>query len=562
MMSRVTAARHSRLLHAALVAAGAALALLVSSSGAETVRGTAGADRLIGTADGDVLLGLGARDYLESRRGDDFLNGGAATDALFAGAGADRIEAAFDGSADRIACGLGRDVVAAERADKVGRDCELVSRQLSRDPFRGLRAQEGTEVEPDSYANGAVVVSAFQVGRFRDGGALATGYSTSRDGGRTWRSGLLPFLTRVAKPAGHAEFAADPSVAYDVAHRLWLIASLAALPAADAILVSRSRDGLRWRGPLSAARSTAALDKSWIACDNWRRSPYFGRCYVAYREGTPGRIVVKSTNDGGRAWSAGSTVAVGETRRQSVNGALPLVRPDGSLVVAFTVEAVTPRGPDEIAVARSTDGGAAFGPQERVAVLPRSGLSFLGLRAPQFVSGDVDADGTVYLAWQGCVATPCEDGEISLTQSVGESWSAPAAVPIAAAGSRLQVFLPALAVAPGSRGARARITIFYYTMDCGRLACPIDAALIASADGGRTWSAPRRLSAESMPLAFLADTSQGRMLGDYVSVSYSRGRAVAVFALATAPARTHLNEAIFAVRAPRERAPSPSSPRR
>jgi hypothetical protein len=536
----------------AVSSSAAVFAPVSGSSAAATIRGTSGVDHLIGTAQPDVLLGLGSGDYLESRRGDDFLNGGNGADTVFAGAGADRTEAAFDGSTDGVSCGLGRDVVVAEPLDEVAGDCEITSRQLSRDTLGQRPAQPGTEVEPDSEARGRVVVSAYQIGRFFDGGALAIGFSTSRDSGRTWRSGLLPRLTRSSRPAGAATFAADPSVAYDAAHKLWLIASLAALPASDAILVSRSKNGIDWSAPIRALDSTTGMDKTWIECDNWRQSRFFGRCYLAYRDGNPGRILTARSTNGARTWSRPVEVAAGALSKRSLNGAIPVIRPDGMLIVAFTVNSGTFRGPDGIGAARSTDGGVTFGPEQQVAVVPRTTLTFFDVRAPQFVSGDVDAAGTVYLAWQGCTKSPCEDAEIMLSTSVdGSDWSTPVRLPTAPEEAHLQSFLPALAVEPGTRGLHARLTLVYYTMDCGRLACPVDAGVISSADGGRTWGPPQRLSVQPIPLEWLANTNQGRMLGDYVSVSYADGRAVGVFALATAPANAHLNEAIFAVRVPR-----------
>jgi pimeloyl-ACP methyl ester carboxylesterase len=50
-------------------------------------------------------------------------------------------------------------------------------------------------VEPSLAAWGSTLVSAFQVGRFADGGAASIGFATSRDAGRTWRSGILPQVT-------------------------------------------------------------------------------------------------------------------------------------------------------------------------------------------------------------------------------------------------------------------------------------------------------------------------------------------------------------------------------
>jgi len=544
--------RHLRLFGALGLLALVAVCALPAASSAETVRGTSGSDRLFGTAGPDVILGFASRDYLEGRRGGDLLNGGTGRDTVFAGTGADRIAAAFDGSVDRIDCGLGRDVATAELFDKVAANCEVVSRQLSRDRFRGLGAQEGTEVEPDSFSNGKVVVATFQIGRFKNGGALAIGFATSRDAGKTWRSGVLPSLTPVSTPAG-AEAVADSTVAYDAVHRRWLIASLGAYRNSDAVLISHSRDGLAWGAPSVALRAKEGPDKSWLACDNWRKSRFRGHCYVTYLDGATGGISMRTSGDGGRRWSAAVAVTDGANQTHTVNGAQPLIRPDGAVLVVFTATARhVSLTPDEIAVARSVDGGASFGPQMRVAVVDRQDLGFLQLRAPQFVSGDVDAGGAVHLVWAGCAGQRCNDSDVALASSQdGVEWSAPVRVPTVPLGSGIQSFLPALAVAAGSEPGHTRLAVLYYTMDCGLVTCPINASLITSGDGGRTWNPPRPLSSESMRPTWLANTTLGRMLGDYVSVSYAGRRWVPVFALATAPAGRRFKESIFATQIPR-----------
>src|SRR5207244_375413 len=99
-----------------------------------------------------------------------------------------------NGKAETVRCGKGRDVVAADAFDTVARDCETVSLRVSVDTTTGP-AQHKTEVEPSAAAFGSTVVSVFQVGRFESGGAEAIGFATSRDAGRTWRSGILPGLT-------------------------------------------------------------------------------------------------------------------------------------------------------------------------------------------------------------------------------------------------------------------------------------------------------------------------------------------------------------------------------
>jgi hypothetical protein len=115
--------------------------------------GTARADRLTGTADHESLLGRGGHDRLAGRgghdclygaAGNDRLSGGDGDDALYGGAGRDRLSGgrgtniydagsgadvvrAVNGHRETVRCGPGRDVVRADRTDRL-RNCERVTR--------------------------------------------------------------------------------------------------------------------------------------------------------------------------------------------------------------------------------------------------------------------------------------------------------------------------------------------------------------------------------------------------------------------------------------------------
>ena len=88
------------------------------------------------------------------------------------------------------------------RATGSTRDCEVVSRRIHRDRHANPESQHESEVEPDSQTVGQTTVAVFQVGRNRSGGAASIGFSTSKDGGRTWREGILPGLTRTRRRRG------------------------------------------------------------------------------------------------------------------------------------------------------------------------------------------------------------------------------------------------------------------------------------------------------------------------------------------------------------------------
>src|SRR6516165_6852004 len=83
--------------------------------------------------------------------------------------------------------------------------------QLSSDPFTNSTSQHATEVEPDTFASGSTFVSAFQVGRFFNGGATDIGFARSGDGGATWGPpGFLPGMTFSSNAAVPYERVSDP----------------------------------------------------------------------------------------------------------------------------------------------------------------------------------------------------------------------------------------------------------------------------------------------------------------------------------------------------------------
>jgi hypothetical protein len=428
-----------------------------------------------------------------------------------------------------------------------------VTRQLSRDPFGDEEGQHQTEVEPDSYAVGATIVTAFQAGRMDNGGASGIGFSTSRDAGARWRSGFLPSLTTESKPPGDAPSASDPVVAYDAQHGVWLVATIAESEVGVRTLVSRSKDGLTWGAPVVAAGDPAEDDdKEWLVCDNFLTSPYRGNCYLSYLDARSAEIRTRTSADGGLVWSAPAVTAP----RQDlgfVNGAQPVVQPDGTLVVVFELEPGGAHFADpaanQIQAARSTDGGRTFGAVTTVVRVQHEDVQ--GIRAPTLPSADVDSGGTIYVAWGDCrFRDECVVDDIVVTHSRdGIAWTPPARVPLAPQPSDVQVFVPGLAVDHTTGGSTAHVAVVAYTQSesCSYETCRgIGVVFASSRNGGRSWTKPRRLDAEPMAETWLADTGLGRMLGDYVSTSYVRGRPIPVFALAAEPFGGQLREAIYA----------------
>jgi hypothetical protein len=522
----------------------------IQAAGSAVIEGTDGPDTLNGTPRADRLYGRGGNDLLDGRSANDLIDGGAGRDRLSGSAGNDRLASSGDGRSDTVRCGIGRDIVNADLADSVAADCEIVGRQLSRDTDRSSEAQHETQVEPHSFAFGSTVVAVFQSGRFIEGGAASNGFATSRNGGRTWHSGLLPGLSFSTTPQGRFSAVSDPVVAYDARHRWWLAASLGSSFPDTALVVNRSRDGIKWNLPVTAAEGGIDYDKQWLVCDNWRRSRFRGRCYLSYMNFSSDLIETRRSIDGGRTWSA--PVGVDGLRlRAVVNGVQPVVRPNGDLVIVFSVFGSSLPDASEIAAFRSTNGGLSFSAPVRVASL--EDVELTGMRAPPFPSVDVDSAGTVYVAWTDCRFSGTCAAEIVLaTSHDGVSWTDPVRLPTGPIDASVDYFLPALAVDSASPGNKPRIALLFHTLrppttcDPVFLCLAVDVGLIVSKDGGSTWARPLRLNATEMSLLWMADTSLGRMLGDYVSVSWVGGRPVPVFSLATPPSGGQFRQAIFA----------------
>ncbi len=503
--------RRAALLATLAAALGAALA---AAALAATISGTDRANLLVGTPRADVVAARG---------------------------GADRI-AVQNGGRDTVTCGRGRDVVTADRADRVARDCEVVSRQISRDPYRNPESQHETQVEPDSFSFGSTIVTTFQTGRRFAGAAANIGYSTSTDGGRTWRDGFLPGLTTFSRPAGTHERASDPVVAYDAVHRVWLISTLAVSPRVTELPINRSTDGRTWSAPVSAARATTealAYDKNWISCDNWPRSPFRGRCYLSYTDHQTRRprLVVQTSTDGGLTWSA---PVIAASPGGTAVGTQSVSRPSGELVIAYL-------GEGSIDAIESRDGGASF--SAPVEVAPVRARDVPGIRAFPLPTADVDASGTIYVAWHDCrFQSGCRANDIVLSRSLpGTGWSAPVRIPGALPRVALDHWVPGIAADPATGGRSARLALVYHTSPTRPCdACTIDVRMVTSTNGGATWSRAQRLTARAMRRSEIARTSSGRMTGDYISVSYARGRAVPVFSLGAARVRGEYRQAIFA----------------
>jgi hypothetical protein len=427
--------------------------------------------------------------------------------------------------------------------------------QISSDPYTNSTSQHQTEVEPDSYSNGSAIVSATQVGRFNDGGASNIGWATSTDNGTTWRGGFLPKTTVYATPTGAFDRVSDPSVTYDAAHKHWIISSLAisntsGTPVGAAVIMSISSDGgLTWNTPVTVANANSGFfDKDWIVCDNTTTSSFYGHCYVEWDIASNGDLVQMSTStDGGNTWSAGQTTA----DRTTGLGGQPLVQPNGTVVVPFLSTGAF-GSTSSISAFTSTNGGASW--NSSVTIASQTDHQVAGIRTEPLPSAEKDSAGKVYVAWQDCrFESGCSANDIVMSTSTdGNTWSAVQRIPNNVVGSGVDHFIPGLAVDSSTSGSTAQLALAYYyypNANCTISTCQLEVGFVSSVDGGSSWSTSSTLTPSAMSLTWLANTTDGYMVGDYISTSFSDGKAFPLFVAASAPNGSQFNEALFTVKA-------------
>lgn len=413
--------------------------------------------------------------------------------------------------------------------------------RISIDPFTNPDSQHKTQVEPDTFAFGNTVVSAFQSGRFFNGGASDIGWATSTNGGQTWTHGFLPHAT-VNAPNPNPKYAraSDPSVAYDARHKVWMISWLGIVDPVNGpvdVLVSRSTNGgLTWGNPVTVNATGVFNDKNWTVCDDTSSSPFYGHCYTEFDNNSSlNRVQMSTSTNGGLTWGAAKTTP----DQACVIGGQPLVQPNGTVIVPIDDCFET-----AILSFRSTDGGNTWSKPVLAAQILFDGDPG-GIRSGPLPTAEIDKSGRVYVVWNDCrfeagCSAPIGTNDLVLISSAdGVIWTVPKRIPADPVGSGVDHLIPGLAVDRSTSGSSAHLGLAYYyfpNSNCTTSTCVLNVGFISSTNGGKSWSASEQL-AGGMNLNWLANTSQGRMVGDYISTSIVPGDddATPVFEVAFPP---------------------------
>jgi len=422
-------------------------------------------------------------------------------------------------------------VVALSLACAASAQAAVPLNQVFTDPFTNTTSQHKTVVEPDTFAFGSTMVTAAQSGRFNDGGGSGIGWATLNSTGSVVANGVLPGITTHNANEGTFDRVSDASVAFDARHGVWMISSIPITSSVTVprVVVSRSTDGgLSWGTPVTVATSAAAdLDKNWTACDNHPASPFYGNCYTTWDDHAAGnRLLTSTSTDGGLTWGPARSTANSGTGL----GGQPVVQPNGTVIVPAANANET-----AIIAYRSTDGGATWSSTVSVATVREHTVAG-SLRSGPLPTAEIGDDGRVFVAWQDCrFRRGCRSNDIVYSTSTnGQTWSAVSRIPIDGTNSGADHFIPGLAVTGSGATTKLGLTYYFYRQASCGTSCQLEVGYTQSDSAGSAWSAHTDV-AGPFSVSLVPNTTQGRMVGDYISTSWMGGRAFGAFAVAKPP---------------------------
>jgi hypothetical protein len=385
------------------------------------------------------------------------------------------------------------------------------------------------------------LIVAYQQDRFSTGAARGLVASRSSDGGKTWARAELPFSLCAGGQTTGWQRASDPWVSIGPDGRAFLIGL------GSGIAVSTSTDGGRgWSAPVTLAvnDSRYLVDKCTVTADPARAGVAYAvwQRYLRRPNGPPieSDTLLSVTRDGGRHWSSPRLV-LAHTQDTGDVASVVLPGAGGTLFHLGYRQAGGVPGPglkhlSTLLVQRSSDSGRTWTKPRRIARINTVAAKLRDpasgkLIRPGVASFALGSGGRLYAVWQDSRFGAGSIDQVAFARSADGGHTW-------SKPRRLDVGKRALGVVPTVAAAGTVVAVSYYAVSSGRNARDAQTWLAVSTDGGKTFS--RRAVGPAFALGdaplLAGDPSllvpPGLFVGDYTGLAVRKGVAYAAFTTA------------------------------
>ncbi len=429
-------------------------------------------------------------------------------------------------------------------------------------PYAGCTVGAGTgtvfvnaEVEPQASinpVNASNVVAAWQQDRWSNGGAhgLVAGYSF--DGGASWGQTPLPFSS--CAPGGLPyERASDPWVSFGQDGTLYTNAiAFDVTTTRNAVAAATSTDGGKTWGNLAVLvayetnGSQFATDKNSITADPVHAGVAYSvwdtliaptdqpddNPHAAYAAAYSGPTYFSKTTDHGKTWSAPQQIVSTGQRQQTIGNVILVDPRDGTLYDFFDwirpPNAASLNPPPKTtnynaAFVKSTDGGATWSKPQVIARMETVYVSDPNTGAA-IRTGDIipeqaidPVSGALYVVWQDSRFNGGRYDEVAISSSTDGGKTWSAPARVSTPTGR-PAFTPTVQV-----NANGVVAVTYYdfrNLQAGNVTTlPTDYWIKTSGDGGRTFGPDTHLAGPFDMLT--APNARGYFVGDYEGLAAS-----------------------------------------
>lgn len=382
------------------------------------------------------------------------------------------------------------------------------------------------------------LIATFQQDRYSTGAARGLVASRSTDGGRTWAQVKLPFSLCAGGQTTGWPRASDPWVSVGSDGRAYVIGL------GFGIAVSTSTDGgERWSAPavLAANDNTYLMDKCTVTADPAQAGVAYA-VWQRYRRRSSGPPIesdtlLSITRDGGRNWST-PRVVLAHTR-DTGDVASVILPGAGKALFHLTyrqaggVPGPGPKHLSTLLVQHSSDGGRTWTKPVRIARIRTVGANLRDpasgkLIRPGVASFALGSGGRLYAGWQDSRFGGGSIDQVAFSRSDDGGRTW-------SAPRRLDVGKDVLGIVPTVAAAGTIVAVSYYAVSPGRSARDAQAWLAVSTDAGTTFR--RRAIGPAFALGdaplLAGDPSllvpPGLFVGDYTGLAVTNGAVLAAF---------------------------------